>query len=477
MAINTTWLLVTSALTMTCFLFRPVVAVTGKVRPNLLLIVVDDLGFSDLGVHDSNMKTPTLDKLYNEGFRLNYSYTDPVGSSSGASLLSGKFSFKMGLQDGAINKYSSAHIPLNHTILPQTLKKHGYKTHMIGKWAQGFCNLDQTPTYRGFDSFFGQYTSKTDYFTMKTEEGFLDFRDNQEVMTDPRFLNLYSTEVWSKRTIKEINRHKGVFRTEARKRKCGMMAAVDQAVYRILRALKNSGQDDNTVVFFTADNGGDVQHGSSNWPLRGSMGTVWEGGIRVPSFIWSGSSTLLPTQNHTYTGTFHMVDWYPTLVGFARANGKPTWPKRIAPLMDGRNHWRLIKRGVKKSFRSSFASLVDEADEKVAYIRLGDFKMVVDEEDFPGWYQPPFGFNATDLDEPELDYRRRPFLMYNIRKDPHESKDLSRSKVPKNVEKREKLLELYEELKAAYVAKVTDVVDSSPANHPEYNNVWSPGSC
>merc|ERR1712121_527906 len=173
----------------------------------------------------------------------------------------------MGLQDNAINKFSDAHIPLNHTMLPAALRRRGYRTHMIGKWGQGFCNLDQTPLYRGFDTFYGHYTSSVDYNTKKTEEGFYDFREGEDVMTDNRFTDMYNTDVLGKRAIRMINKHKrkfpdnehpffillsftgiqapnevpakyirkcrkSVFQTEERRQKCGMMAAVDISVFR-----------------------------------------------------------------------------------------------------------------------------------------------------------------------------------------------------------------------------------------------------
>ncbi|KAL8565935.1 hypothetical protein ACOMHN_036362 [Nucella lapillus] len=474
MAVSMKVLLTSAAVLMTCVLFRESQGhiLSGKKRPNLLMIVVDDLGWNDIGAHDPNMVTPTIDRLYGEGFRLNHTYVDPSGSASRASLLSGKFSFRMGLQvrhspsgetfsfgmglqvthspsgetfsfrmglqDDAINKYSDAHVPLNHTLLPMALKYRGYKTHMIGKWDQGFCNLDQTPTYRRFDTFFGHYTSSVNYTTKKTEEGYYNFRDGEEVMVDSRFTTMYNTDVLGKRAIAMINKHKSVFQTEERKQKCGMMSAVDISIFRVLRALEKTELDHTTLIFFTADGGGDAQKGFSNWPLRGSKGTVWEGGVRVPSFIWSESSDLLPVQNHTYRGFFHAVDWYPTLIGFAKKRGRPVCRSRSP------RPWTAATTG-------------------------GSSK--------GGWYSPPLGFNATDLEEPTLNYKRKPFLLFNVRKDPSETRDLSKSKVAKNAEARQAILDLYDDFKADYVSKQGQAVDSSPANHPEYNGVWSPGSC
>ncbi|XP_076449987.1 arylsulfatase B-like [Babylonia areolata] len=509
-------MLVTSAVLMTTCLLGAWGVEGNKIKergPNFLFVLMDDMGWNDLGVHDPNMVTPTLDRLYNEGFRLNFSYADPLGSSSRASLFSGKFSFRMGLQDGAIHKYSSAHVPVDEVLMPEALRRLGYFTHLIGKWNQGFCNVNHTPTERGFQTFFGQYTEGTNHRTMKTEEGFYDVHYGNEPMRDPSFTGKYSTEMWTKMAVKMIKRHKGryppnslnpffimlsltairapndvpdkylrkcrksVFTSEDRRQKCGMMAAVDLGLARVLKALNQTGLDEDTIVFFTSDNGGDVQHGSSNWPLRGSKGTVWEGGIRVPSFIWSKSRSMLPVQNYTYAGMFHAVDWLPTMLGFALKVGRPKVPLQYGPPMDGRNHWRLIKNGAMKSFRVKFGYLVNETDKQVAYIRDGDFKLVAKEEGFPGWYAPPPSVNASGLEEPTLNYKRRPFLLYNVRQDPNETRDLSRSKVPKNAEARQKLLLLWDRYNRRYVTKQTDVVDSSPANHPEHNNVWSPGTC
>merc|ERR1712121_320121 len=134
------------------------------------------------------------------------------------------------------------------------------------------------------------------------------------------------------------------------------------------------------------------------------------------------------------------------------------------------------KRGVKKSFRTEWAYMVNETGKHVAYVRQGDSKLVVDEEGFPGWYAAPLGFNAS-LEEPKLNYKRKPFLLFNVRKDPSETRDLSKSKVKRNRVAREAILDLYEDFKADYVSKQGSPVDSSPANHPEHNNVWSSGTC
>ncbi|KAL8594873.1 hypothetical protein ACOMHN_016114 [Nucella lapillus] len=375
---------------MACFRFREVeghVSLTSK--PNILFILMDDMGWNDFGVHDPNMWTPTLDRLYNKGFRFNYSYVDPVGVPPEPPF--------------SLATSPSEWVCRSGFYCPSIYMKQGYFTHLIGKWNQGFCNEKQTPTKRGFQTFFGQYTASTDHNTLKTEGGYSDVHEGNEALTDPSFEGLYSTEMWAKRAIKEIKRHKaryppnnlnpffimlsltaprtrclpsrstsGSAASEDRRLKCGMMAAVDIALMKILKALEQTEMENETLIFFTSDNGRDSQQGSSDWPLRGSKGFVWEGDIRVPSFIWSHSKTLLPVQNHTHTGAFHVVDWYPTLLGFALRSGKPNITRRYAPVMDGKNHWRMTRRVMKKSFRTKFAYIVDEMDKQVAYVRDRD---------------------------------------------------------------------------------------------------------
>ncbi|KAL8584032.1 hypothetical protein ACOMHN_022372 [Nucella lapillus] len=165
-------------------------------KPNILFIMMDDLGFNDAGFSDPRFHTPVLDKLRNGKNAIRFQRCGP----SRAALLSGVYPW----QGNAINSGSSAAIPLDHTILPQKLQTLGYQTHLVGKWHQGFCNISQTPTKL---SFFGFYLTRQDHFShMGKKEGY-DFRSNLEV--DRSVQGKYSTYIYSQHVRQLLREYKG----------------------------------------------------------------------------------------------------------------------------------------------------------------------------------------------------------------------------------------------------------------------------
>nr|KAG5686122.1 hypothetical protein BaRGS_033791 [Batillaria attramentaria] len=447
-------------------------------KPNIIFVLMDDVGYRDLGHVDPTFYTPTIDRLRSEGIRMSQSYTPPNCGPSRTALFSGAFSFRLGLQvfysgwdgidgwvDGWMNEWkdgrmdgwanglrtsAGSSVPLDHTFLPQKLQKEGYKTHMIGKWHQGFCNWAMYPTNRGFDSFYGFLLSGGDHFKHTAEKkeppyGY-DFRFNERPEFD--VAGEYSVHIFSERARTIIREHKeedpnndkpffillshqaihvpnqvpqkyvddhcqGVSDPE-RKIKCGMLAAVDEGLKNILDELNTAGFLDNTLIVFTSDNGGGQTSGSSNFPLRGGKGTIWEGGIRVPSFIYSASRDILPNANMDWSGLFHQVDWYGTLWGFATQKGLP----RLTETPDGFNMWRKLYNGLSTSFREEFA-YINEA-KNATYIRKGDWKLMLGENSEAGWYMPPDGVTA----DPGPRKKDIPYVqLYNIADDPNEKQN------------------------------------------------------
>ncbi|KAK3108902.1 hypothetical protein FSP39_018311 [Pinctada imbricata] len=358
----------------TCFLLYFAILSLCSAKPrNILFIVADDLGWNDVGFHNPDMITPNIDKLAYSGIILNKSYVQPVCTPSRNSWMSGYYPFRSGLQHGALLPKQAVCAPLNRTFLPQELKKLDYATHMIGKWHLGFCSWDCTPTYRGFDSFFGYYNGAEDYYSHVIQKG-KDFRaDKIPVEADGE----YSAHLYAKKAQKIIQDHNlnhSLFlylpfqsvhepiqvpkkyedmyehiKNKNRRQYSGMVTAMDEAIGNITQALKDRNMFDDTLILFTADNGGWPTFAGNNYPLRGSKITIFEGGTRAASFI-TGSG--IDAKNKTYDGMLHAVDWMPTLV--AAAGGSISNPD-----MDGINQWDNI-RNLRPSDRTGFVYNLDD---------------------------------------------------------------------------------------------------------------------
>lgn len=321
--------------------------------PHIVFIVMDDLGSHDLGMHGSGIETPTCDGLAAEGIYLSNYYVLPTCSPTRAALMSGKYPLHTGVHT-VIKPESTRGLPLDEETMPQVLKKAGYSTHAVGKWHLGHSSWEQTPTFRGFDSFFGYYLGGQDYYTHRQQNRY-DLRWDKEpncgagcsVLRDET--GNYSTHVYTREAISRIREHRNSERPlflylayqavhnpnavpeeyttryssnmmwdGKRKTYAGMLTAADEGIGNVTAALKEYGLWENSLVVFTTDNGGPTEvcavQGSSNFPLRGGKCTVWEGGTTGDGFL-SGpyvAKLKLPSAT-TAEGIFHAVDWLPTL--------------------------------------------------------------------------------------------------------------------------------------------------------------------
>ncbi|XP_033759905.1 arylsulfatase B-like [Pecten maximus] len=463
-------------------------------QPHIVFMVADDYGWNDVGFHNPDMITPNIDKLAYEGVILNQSYVQPVCTPSRNSFMTGVYPFKAGLQHGVILPQQAVCSPLNLTFLPQYLKKEGYATHAIGKWHLGFCKLECTPTYRGFDTFYGYYQGQEDYYN-RTAAGGKDFRDNKDpILPDT---SKYSTYIFAERARKVISQHdknkpfylyfpfqsvhapievpKGYedmysnIKNEGRRKYCGMVTAMDDLVGNITAALKENGMYDDTLFVFTADNGGWTQFHGNNYPLRGGKITIYEGGTRATAFI---NGKMLNKTGYTYNGMMHAVDWMPTII--SAAGGTP--PEEI----DGIDQWESLRTG-EPSKRTEFIYNLDDINPPTqghAAIRVGDYKLI---EGFPGvypgWYKPETETESTNSEEEELkDQERNVRLLgrelYNLKDDPYERHDLSVSHVKIVEELSRKMAEYHKQMVPANYPQNSDT--SNPKNFGGY---WSPGWC
>lgn len=285
-------------------------AETGR-RPNIVVILADDLGYADLGVHGcQDIPTPHIDRIATRGVRFTDAYSNgSFCTPTRAALLSGRYQQRCGQED-----LSNVTGPLPKAIrtLPQRLREAGYATGMVGKWHLGH-EPGHAPVDRGFDDFFGflggghvylprpgtkgEYVApilrnreplnETRYLTDAFGEEAAAFVERQRGATKPFFLYLAFNAVHT--PMQATEKYKDRFpqiRDTTRQTYAAMLSAMDDAIGLVTQKLEAIGQLDNTLVVFTSDNGGpttrNAVNGSRNTPFRGSKCETFEGGIRVP---------------------------------------------------------------------------------------------------------------------------------------------------------------------------------------------------
>lgn len=294
-------------------------------RPNVVLIITDDVGYGDLGSYGApDIKTPNIDKLARDGVRMTDFYANGATCTpTRAGLIAGRYQQRFGLEHPlAAMGASDAERGLAPTgsSLPQLLKGNGYATALIGKWHLGW-KTEFSPAAHGFEYFLGFKSGYIDYY-QHTSGGNSPlkadlFENDRQVeipgyTTDlitersirfieqnsrrPFFLDVsYNAAHWPYQrpdqptTARDHGRHLGPFDdpTSTRADYVAMLERADQGIGRILKALDKAGLRENTIVIFTNDNGGEWL--SRNAPLFHHKGSVWEGGIRVPTIIrWPG---------------------------------------------------------------------------------------------------------------------------------------------------------------------------------------------
>ena len=166
-------------------------------KPNVVIILADDLGNADLGYRGSDIKTPNIDKLANEGVRLESFYGMPVCTPSRAELMTGRYAMRYGLETLVIFPSHTYGLPTDERTLPQALKDAGYDTAMVGKWHLGHADQKYWPQNRGFDHFYGNLVGEVDYFT-KERGGIVDWqRDGNFLKEDGYFTTLIGNEAVS----------------------------------------------------------------------------------------------------------------------------------------------------------------------------------------------------------------------------------------------------------------------------------------
>ncbi|MGB9041862.1 MAG: arylsulfatase [Pseudolabrys sp.] len=365
-------------------LFSPVtLARAADTKPNIVVILADDLGNADLGYRGSDIKTPNIDKLAQDGVRLDSFYGMPVCTPSRAELMTGRYAMRYGLETLVIFPSHTYGLPTDERTLPQALKDAGYDTAMVGKWHLGHADQKYWPQNRGFDHFYGNLVGEVDYFT-KERGGIVDWqRDGKFLKEDGYYTDLIGNEAVSiidhhdtskplflyvaslaphapyQAPQDSIDGYKDLAGNIHRHTYAAMITDLDTQVGRIVDALKQKGMLDNTLIIFSSDNGGatsalfatgarspeereesggvglEEKPPASNGNLRGGTGALHEGGVRVPTiFYWPAK--LKP---RVVDEPLAMVDVMPTVLALAGAHGSEDHP------FDGKDIWQTLAEG------------------------------------------------------------------------------------------------------------------------------------
>lgn len=322
-------------------------ASAGERKPNFLVILADDLGYADLSfTGNKQLRTPHLDALAASGVFCRQAYVSaPYCSPTRSGLMTGRYQTRYGHEfnprpgDWAI---PSAGLPTTQPTWLQRLRVAGYRNALVGKWHLGEAD-DQHPLSRGFDEFFGFLGGENRYLA-SPEQPLSIWRGREKVaeteyLTDalgreatafiertreqPWFLYLAfnAAHLPLQATPRDLQRVPPLD-DQRRRTYLAMLAALDDAVGRVMDRLRKCGQEENTLVFFFNDNGGPIApinpnvNGSINLPFQGGKRQLLEGGVRVPFLVsWPGT---LP-KGKTFVGVISSLDIAPTILTAAKS--------------------------------------------------------------------------------------------------------------------------------------------------------------
>ncbi len=363
---------------------------TKKNKPNIVIIVSDDQGYGDSSFQDQHpdeISTPAIDQLAASGMVFTNGYASGyVCAPTRAGLLTGRYQQRFGFYRASDSRQG---LPINEKTIAQYLKEEGYTTGIFGKWHLGL-EYDYRPLQRGFDQFYGflghgahsyfdlscstedkhgciyrnnEIINDEGYLTDVLAEESVNFIDKQAKSAAPFFLYLpFNAVHWP---LHAPDADIARFNTGDKDRDImlGMLYRMDIAIAKVVDKLKETGQYENTLLFYFSDNGGAAKINANNAPLRDFKQSTYEGGIRVP-FIISWPKTISPGKSDEPVIS---LDILPTIF---EVIGKELPKDR---LFDGRSIVSVINRTLNEPLHDQ---LVWDGDEDKWAIRQGDFKLV-----------------------------------------------------------------------------------------------------
>ncbi len=405
------------------YIFTPILAVTGcgiEEKPNVVLFFVDDLGWTDLSAYGSKFyQTPHIDQLAAEGMLFTDGYSScTVCSPTRASIMTGKYPARIRLttfipgHDRPFARYAPPpdwirYMDHAEYTLAEALKDEGYQTLHLGKWHLGE-DEKYWPENRGFDTnlggwsvgaprlvrnqyggYFAPYGNprlndgpEGEYLTERLAAEAVRFIEGQKNESSPFFLNFwfYTVHTPLQATDEKIAKYAAFADSSYHHHNpvyAAMVEHLDDAVGRVMQALKDANLDDNTIIIFTSDNGGlisqgNISHVTSNYPLRSGKGDMFEGGVRVPFIVrWNNKVT----SNSVNSTPVISNDIYPTILGLTNSKGRDDQNKE----MDGVDLTDLLLRGrsiSREALYWHFPHYHPGGAEPYSSIRKGHWKLI-----------------------------------------------------------------------------------------------------
>ncbi len=337
--------------------------------PSILFLLADDLGWADVGYHDSDTLTPNLNRLAAGGARLEQHYVWPTCSPTRVALLTGREPSRFGVLTPLAD---DGRLPADTVTLAGALRSRGYTTHITGQWHIG-SPPDYRPLLFGFDTSYGYFRGQIDPYTHRYKTGARTWHRNDKLIDEEG----HATDLIADEAIRIIRSseekpfflyvpfsvphyplsepdewtaiYDGKIEDRWRKLNAASISHMDQAVGRIVQALEQSGRRQNTLIVFASDNGGQRSWSApksqyegryqphttlgNNLPLRGWKTELYEGGIRVPCLVnWPGRVAA----GTTVASPVCIVDWMPTLLELSGRGADGAWR------LSGRTIWPLI---------------------------------------------------------------------------------------------------------------------------------------
>ena len=357
-------------------------------RPNILVILADDLGYQDLGFQGSpDIRTPHLDRLAATGLRFTNGYVShPFCSPARAGLMTGRYQHRFGHENNMVFDPADATtgLPLSETTLAEELARAGYATGLVGKWHLG-AHPKFHPHKRGFQEMWGFIGGGHDYFHPGTpgdpDQHFIPIEFNGKIVPEKEYLttalgreaaafvrrhahhpfflylafNAPHTPLQAPQSY--LRKYPGIHDPD-RRTYAAMVTAMDDAIGETLDALREKGIEDNTLAVFLNDNGGPSGNASSNHPLRGTKRTLYEGGVRVPFVVrWPGSPLMGKTSDAPVTS----LDVLPTALTAAgvKPRARTLDGVNLLPALEGKSPFAVDRSLYWRTFGGAGAAMRD----------------------------------------------------------------------------------------------------------------------